>query len=101
MIESLPEHECVDPTTRDFRGREDETFKEIVRGDKTDIESCDCLLAYCPKPSFGTAMEVFFAWQLGKLVIVVNESPKVSPWIRYHASIIKPSIAEAVEYLKK
>lgn len=79
----------LDPMARDYRGREQEPGieKEIVEGDKEDIDRCKGLLVYFDQPSVGTSMEVLYAWQMGKPVVVVNTSGKpVSPWLRYHAA---------------
>ena len=88
---------------RDYRGRELEpgVAKEIVENDKADIQSCDALLVMFDKPSVGTSMEVFLAWQLGKPVHVVNLSERpLSPWLIYHATAVHPDLGAAVEVLK-
>lgn len=77
---------CIDPMVRDYRGRESEAFREIVEFDKIDVANSDILLVNYDKPSVGTSMEVLFAWQIGKRVIVVcREDAVISPWLRYHA----------------
>jgi nucleoside 2-deoxyribosyltransferase len=76
----------VDPTVRDYRGREAENVEDIVEGDKGDIDSCEVFVAHCPKPSVGTSMEVFYSWQLGMPTIVwVPEEAPVSPWLACHS----------------
>jgi nucleoside 2-deoxyribosyltransferase len=79
--------ECVDPTQWDFRGKEDENFREIVERDKAAIATCDAIIAYVWKPSAGTSMEVYLADQL-ELPCVVIAPKNVSPWIRYHATLV-------------
>tara|TARA_R110000868_G_scaffold282507_1_gene542808 strand:+ start:1796 stop:2281 length:486 start_codon:yes stop_codon:yes gene_type:complete len=99
--ENLPD--TLDPMDRDYRGRELEPgiAKEIVENDKTDIQSCDALLVMFDKPSVGTSMEVFLAWQLGKPVHVVNVSERpLSPWLIYHATVVHPSLKAAIAALK-
>jgi len=51
----------LDPMRRDYRGQEMNPHIRhlIVKGDKTDYRSADILLVYSPKPSYGTAMEMF------------------------------------------
>lgn len=72
--------DTVDPMRRDYRGREDNCVAEIVEGDKDDILTCDVLLVNYDKPSVGTSMEILFAWQHGKVVVIVAaESPRISP----------------------
>lgn len=84
-----------DPMVRDYRGREDECVKEIVELDKKDIQQADILLMSCPRPSIGTAMEVYFAWTIRmastkykRIIAVVPPDKPVSPWLRYHATEI-------------
>lgn len=75
----------LDPMVRDYRGREDEAWREIVEEDKKDIGQADILLMNCPKPSVGTSMEIFLGWRSNKKIIaVVPERASVSPWLRYH-----------------
>lgn len=86
---------------RDYRGREAECVNEIVRLDKIDIEQSDALLVNYDKPSVGTSMEVFYAWLLGRPVVVVAKSGTViSPWLRYHSTAIVDSFAEAYSMLE-
>lgn len=90
----------LNPTDADYRGRETTAGipKRIVESDKKSIMYCDTLLAKCDHPSFGTAMEVHFAWSLRKQVIVVTKS--YSPWIRYHADHVFSTVEEAVKNLQ-
>lgn len=49
------------------------------------------------KPSVGTAMEVFYAWTLGKPVVLWCAPDAVlSPWLRYHSTSIVHSLDDAV-----
>lgn len=97
--EALPGFEFVDPMDRDYRGREldDGVAAEIVDGDKADISTCGVVLAMCPRPSFGTAMEVLYAWERGKRVLVVSERP--SPWLVHHAGAVFPTLTDALDHL--
>lgn len=89
---------CIDPTDRDYRGREAENVAAIVEGDKADIDRCLVMLMNCPRPSAGTSMEIFYGWSTGKRVVVVAPEP-VSPWVRYHSHALFSTLAEAVEAL--
>lgn len=89
----------IDPMKRDYRGKEAESYREIVELDKLDVRVCDIVLAMCPKPSVGTSMEVLYAWQLGRPVVVVA-TDSISPWLRYHATKIVGTIAEAVDWIE-
>jgi nucleoside 2-deoxyribosyltransferase len=87
---------CIDPMRRDYRGREEQCVTEIVDGDKNDISSSDVVIANCWQVSWGTAMEIHFAHSLSKPVIAVAPpGARVSPWLRYHAVIVR-SLDEAL-----
>lgn len=97
-------HDWLDPMSRDYRGREMEPgiAAEIVNGDKDDIKACDVLLMNCPKPSYGTAMEILYGWDRHKRVIVVlpDDGRDPSPWIVYHSDqIVRGSATKAVDVL--
>jgi hypothetical protein len=113
----------LDPMSRDYRGKEDENVSEIVRGDLADIEACEAVIAYCPRPSWGTAMEIHYVATVGrqivtrsggsdyepatvsylgyrKTVAVVPRGAPVSPWLRYHTDAVVETVADAVETIK-
>lgn len=94
------QHSCrsIDPMRRDYRGKEQESVAEIVQLDKRDVRRCDAMLAYCPKPSVGTSMEVFYAWQLDKPVVcIVPPNVPVSPWLKYHSTKIVQTLEEGIK----
>ena len=94
--------QTIDPMVRDYRGREQQDYREIVDLDKRDVRTADVILVNYSKPSVGTAMEVFYAWTIGKPVIVwCARSAVVSPWMRYHSTTFVYSLDEAVEKLQK
>jgi nucleoside 2-deoxyribosyltransferase len=95
----LAGHECVDPMRRDYRGREAENVEAIVQGDIDDIDECDIVLAMCPRPSWGTGMEIFYAHQCGKIVYIVVPDP-CSPWLMHHCTERFDSLAEAVDAIR-
>lgn len=87
----------IDPMVRDYRGKEADSYREIVDLDKRDVRACDCLLVNYVKPSVGTSMEVFYAWTIGKPIIILCASDAVvSPWLRYHSTCFAHSLGEAV-----
>jgi nucleoside 2-deoxyribosyltransferase len=95
------EGRCIDPMVRDYRGREVEAFREIVELDKIDVIEADIILVNYDKPSVGTSMEVLYAWERGKRVIVVcREDAVISPWLRYHAHHIVHSFDDAIVIVK-
>lgn len=92
----MPGNGFLDPMDRDYRGNEDENVEAIVRGDMADILISDCVVAYCPRPSWGTGMELRFAHERGrKVCVIVPEGVPVSPWLRFHATELVAGLAEA------
>ena len=89
----------LDPMVRDYRGVEDTNVKDIVEMDKQDIDQCSHMIAFVPKPSIGTSMEILYAWQKGITVVAVVPTKPVSPWLKYHATVVT-SFTEAFELLK-
>lgn len=114
----------LDPMARDYRGKEDESVEDIVLGDLQDIASVDAILAYCPKPSWGTAMEIHHAATTGSpirvripagepefqadtyktlghrmIIAVVPAGTSVSPWLRYYTHAVVETLEEAVQWL--
>ena len=88
----------LDPMRRDYRGKEDAAWRQIVELDKIDVAQCDVLLVYYDKPSVGTSMEIIWAWERGKRIVLVNKSDKpLSPWLRYHAHHVTESLDEACD----
>jgi nucleoside 2-deoxyribosyltransferase len=86
---------------RDYRGRESEAVDEIVEGDKADINASDAVLAYCPRPSVGTSMEILYCYERGKpCVVVIPPNAPVSPWLTYHALHVTQTIEEGVALLR-
>lgn len=93
----------LDPMTRDYRGKEDENVDAIVEGDLEDIKSCDFVLVNAENPSWGTAMELVYAKQYGKISVAFLSSARVSPWLKYHTHSVCPTMGLACDtilYLK-
>ena len=89
LTERLKGHNVISPMTRDYRGKEDENVEDIVNGDKADIRASDLVVAYCPFPSVGTSMEVLYAWNRGKRIVVyAPEGTSISPWLRFHSDAV-------------
>jgi nucleoside 2-deoxyribosyltransferase len=89
--------DVLDPMRRDYRGRESDSAADIVDGDKADILSSSIVIARAHVPSWGTAMEILFAYENGRRVIAwVDQAQSVSPWISYHSTVVT-SLKRAVE----
>ena len=92
--------EPIDPMIRDYRGKTNENFKKIVEEDKGFIDGCDIILVNHIKPSTGTSMEILYAWERKKHVVIISQNDDVSPWLIYHSDKICRSLDEAIDYIK-
>jgi nucleoside 2-deoxyribosyltransferase len=91
-----------DPMDRDYRGRELEPgiAAEIVMNDKSDVLESDVILVYYDKPSVGTSMEILYAWERNKRIVLVDKSDKpLSPWLIHHCKEVYKSLDEAIAAL--
>src|SRR5712664_1522055 len=70
--------EFLDPMRNDYRGRENELGidSKIVHDDRHDIEDAGIILVNATKPSWGTAMEIFYAHSRGKWIVTVCPSDR-------------------------
>ncbi|MBE0520575.1 hypothetical protein IBX35_05995 [Candidatus Bathyarchaeota archaeon] len=66
-----------------------------------DIEKCDVLIAYLPRLSAGTCMELFYAKLKGKKTICICALENPSPWIIIHSDTILKDIDELEAALKR
>lgn len=99
---TITEFETIDPMRRDYRGCEEDCVNEIVQLDKIDIDNSDVVIAYCPKPSVGTSMEIFYAWINNiPVVCVVPFGSPISPWLKYHSTTIVRDFDDALEWIKE
>jgi nucleoside 2-deoxyribosyltransferase len=90
--------DTLNPMRRDYRGREGNFTAEIVELDKKDIDDSDGVIVWFEKPSVGTAMEILYAWERKKPVVVIYKTDAhVSPWLSYHSVAIVKTIEEALE----
>ena len=62
----------------DFRTRKN-LSRSIVKHDLKMVKDSDVLVVLST-PSFGAAMEMFFAKELGKKTVLFSENPMPSPW---------------------
>ena len=92
--------DVVNPAHNDFRGQEDTAFRQIVEGDKSAIDGCWAVLVNSPYPSYGTAMEILYAWERKKEVAIVAPRPW-SPWLRYHSQCLTQDMDLAIRYLNQ
>lgn len=96
----LGSENVLNPMARDYRGKEHEAVKDIVENDKRDIDACDILLVWFTQPSVGTSMEILYAWERGKKIIIIDRQAKpLSPWIVYHSHGVVKEISEILKVL--
>ena len=100
VIDQFREEEMDYSSIRDFRDKK-RLAERIVENDLKFIEECDVMVAVCDKPSFGTAIEIYYAKKLGKKVIVLNEEAQPSPWPIAFAEQVVRSKEELIEVLLK
>jgi nucleoside 2-deoxyribosyltransferase len=94
-------HQILDPMERDYRGVTNENFTKIVEEDKGFIDNSNILLVNFSKPSVGTSMEILYAWEREKHIVIISESTDISPWLLYHSNKICRSLSEAIDYIQK
>ncbi|MEM3769954.1 MAG: nucleoside 2-deoxyribosyltransferase [Candidatus Bathyarchaeia archaeon] len=101
-------YEPIDPWQREkiiYRGAEHGWWKKVpvadfIKRDLEDIEKCDILIAYVPKLSAGTCMELFYAKMKGKKTICICKIKNPSPWITMHSDITLTKVKELEQALK-
>ncbi|MGQ9531154.1 MAG: nucleoside 2-deoxyribosyltransferase [Candidatus Bathycorpusculaceae bacterium] len=101
--------ETIDPWEREriiYRGTEPGWWNNVpasdfIRRDLEDIEECDVLVAYLPKLSAGTCMELFYAKLKGKKTICICQIENPSSWIIVHSDILIRKIEELENVLKR
>ncbi|MEM2994654.1 MAG: nucleoside 2-deoxyribosyltransferase [Candidatus Bathyarchaeia archaeon] len=102
-------YEPVDPWKREkilYRTAEPDWWSKVspvdfIRRDLEDIEKCDVLVAYFPRLSAGTCMELFYAKLRDKKTICICQIENPSPWITVHSDIIIKDIGELESVLRQ
>lgn len=101
LVKSKWSGKTLDPMRRDYRGKEDESVNQIVEFDKIDLMNSDIILVNYDKPSVGTSMEILYAFERGKFVVIVAQAgSRISPWMRYHSHAICCSFDDALRYIE-
>lgn len=94
---AMPEHEYIDPMDRDYREvdvSQNFIYLEVVSGDLKDIVECDLMLVNAHKPSWGTAMEMWFAFEKGIPIVTICGTNH--PWLLYVSELLVDNIDAAV-----
>jgi nucleoside 2-deoxyribosyltransferase len=100
--------EVLDPWEREkvmYNGTEHGWWKTVpvadfIQRDLEDIEKCDLLIAYVPKLSAGTCMELFYAKLKRKKTICICTMTDISPWIAHHSDTKLKNIEELEQVLR-
>ncbi|MCX8176457.1 MAG: hypothetical protein N3E48_04415, partial [Candidatus Bathyarchaeota archaeon] len=66
-----------------------------------DIGVSSLFVAYLPKLSAGTCMELFYARNLGKPTLTICKLKNPSPWIVFYSTKIFNSLSELRFFLEK
>ena len=101
-------YEPVDPWQREkiiYKGKEHGWWLRVpaadfIRRDLEDIEKCDVLVAYLPKLSAGTCMELFYAKLKSKKTVCICQIENPSPWIIVHSDVVLERIEDLENVLK-
>lgn len=72
----------------------------MVEKDMSDIDRCVAVLANCWKPSFGTPMEIRYAYERRMLVATVATG-HISGWLKYHSDYVTNSVSDACWWLSR
>ena len=101
--------EVIDPWKREqvlYKGDERcwwdkvPTF-DFIQRDLDDADRCDVMVVYLPIISAGACMEMFYAKQKGKTVIVISEIKCLSPWIIAYSDKVVTSFDQLTSTLKE
>jgi nucleoside 2-deoxyribosyltransferase len=77
--------------------------QDVIDRDLKAIKESDAVLAMISQPSWGTGMEIFYAYSIGIPVIGWNPHPAgklPGPWLRVHCKIITSDFEIVTEYLQ-
>jgi nucleoside 2-deoxyribosyltransferase len=88
----------ISPMSNDCRGREGRFVQQLVNREKVWIQQCDTVLANCWTPSYGTSMEILYAWEQHKQVVVISQSK--NPWLICHSDLMVDTIEDAIDQLE-
>lgn len=91
----------LNPMNFDTRGEEDSLYREIVQFDKQEIDKADHVLVNAERPTWGTAMEVFYAANQGKPVVAFcGDQTPISPWLRSHCLAVYARLSDACDAIR-
>lgn len=76
-------------------------FPEVVEKDKQLIIDSDIVVAYIHSPSWGTPMEIIYAYENGIPVYVINSNRDHTEnfWVKYHTTKFFDNINDCFDYI--
>lgn len=80
---------------RDCRGVADENHKMNVERDKAEIDKCWIILVNYSRPSVGTSIEILYAWEWGKYIVLICAKKEISHCLVNHSHKICGSLPDA------
>lgn len=94
------EYDLFDPITM---VPEDQNYVFVVEDDKKAIRKSDILIAWLEEPTFGTAAEIPYAYDLDIPTFIVNPNGKYmdDTWLKYHSKKMFRSLDECFAYIKE
>lgn len=84
----------------DFRDKK-ELSHEIIKHDLEYVNKSDIIIVVANSPSYGTAMEMLIAKEVGKKVIVLAKDPIPTPWPINFSDFIVKDESELIKLLDK
>lgn len=96
-------YEVIDPWLREkIVYRDGQALpRDFIKRDLEDIDRCNVLVAYMPRLSAGTCMEMFYAKLKGKKTIIICRLKNPSPWIIEHSDVIVRNFRELERLLRE
>jgi hypothetical protein len=91
--------EVLDPMERDYAGRYDQNYEELVEWDIQRLRSSQFVICNAHKPSFGTPMELWDA-RLHGIPILLIRQPPINPWLRFVSTILVEDVTSAIDFLE-
>lgn len=93
--------DILDPCSRFYENKRflTENGSWIVKIDKMEIKKADVIIVNATHPGWGTPMEHYIAYELGKFVIAFDEKEYSSIWTIAHSHVIVKDHIEAAKWL--
>jgi nucleoside 2-deoxyribosyltransferase len=100
IIDHISKEDMDYTDIKDFR--DDKSLSEkIVKHDLEYIDQADIIVVITERPSFGTAIEQYHAYNKKKDVVLFSEKPVPTPWPIHFSTYIAKSKEELIKILIK